>query len=101
MMGSVVSGLSDVVIVTSDNPRDENPDDIIDDIFEGISDKKAIRLTDRRKAIFKALSLAKEGDFVLIAGKGHEDYQEIKGKRIPFSDKKCVKEFYKYERNRT
>ncbi len=100
MMGSVVSALSDIVIVTSDNPRDEDPDDIIDDIFEGISDKKAIRLKDRKKAIFKALSIAGEGDFVLIAGKGHEDYQEIKGKRIPFSDKKCVKEFYSYERNR-
>jgi UDP-N-acetylmuramoyl-L-alanyl-D-glutamate--2,6-diaminopimelate ligase len=100
LMGAVVSAFSDVVIVTSDNPRDEKPDDIIDDIFEGISNKKAIRLTDRKEAIFKALSLAEEGDYVLIAGKGHEDYQEIKGKRIPFSDKKCVKEFYKYERNR-
>jgi UDP-N-acetylmuramoyl-L-alanyl-D-glutamate--2,6-diaminopimelate ligase len=95
LMGAVVSGLSDVVIVTSDNPRDEDPDDIIDDIFEGIEKKDVIRLTDRKEAIFKALSIAKEGDFVLIAGKGHEDYQEIKGKRIPFSDKECVKEFYK------
>jgi UDP-N-acetylmuramoyl-L-alanyl-D-glutamate--2,6-diaminopimelate ligase len=95
LMGAVVSGLSDVVIVTSDNPRDEDPDDIIDDIFEGIENKDAIRLKDRKEAIFKALSIAKKGDFVLIAGKGHEDYQEIEGKRIPFSDKDCVKEFYK------
>jgi UDP-N-acetylmuramoyl-L-alanyl-D-glutamate--2,6-diaminopimelate ligase len=100
LMGAVVSALSDVMIVTSDNPRDEEPDDIIDDIFEGISNKKAIRLKDRKEAIFKALSTAEEGDFVLIAGKGHEDYQEIKGKRVPFSDKKCVKEFYNHERNR-
>lgn len=100
LMGAVVSSLSDVAIVTSDNPRDEDPDDIINDIFEGISDKKAMRLKDRKEAIFKALSMAGEGDFVLIAGKGHEDYQEIKGKRIPFSDKKCVMEFYNYERNR-
>ncbi len=100
LMGAVVSALSDVMIVTSDNPRDENPDEIIDDIFEGISRKKAIRLKDRKEAIFKALRVAEEGDFVLIAGKGHEDYQEIKGKRIPFSDRKCVKEFYHYERNR-
>jgi UDP-N-acetylmuramoyl-L-alanyl-D-glutamate--2,6-diaminopimelate ligase len=100
LMGAVVSALSDIIIVTSDNPRDEEPDDIIDDIFEGISKKEAMRLKDRKKAIFKALSLAEEGDFVLIAGKGHEDYQEIKGKRIPFSDKKCVKDFYNYERNR-
>jgi UDP-N-acetylmuramoyl-L-alanyl-D-glutamate--2,6-diaminopimelate ligase len=100
LMGAVVSALSDIVIVTSDNPRDENPDDIIDDIFEGISNREAIRLKDRRKAIFKALSITEEGDFVLIAGKGHENYQEIGGKRIPFSDKKCVKEFFNYERNR-
>jgi UDP-N-acetylmuramoyl-L-alanyl-D-glutamate--2,6-diaminopimelate ligase len=99
LMGAVVSGLSDVVIVTSDNPRDEDPDDIIDDIFEGIEKKDTIRLKDRKEAIFKSLSVAKEGDFVLIAGKGHEDYQEIKGKRFPFSDKECVKEFYKREKN--
>ena len=100
MMGSVVSALSDVIIVTSDNPRDEDPDDIINDIFDGIQVNKAARLKDRKEAIFKALSIAGEGDFVLIAGKGHEDYQEIKGKKIPFSDKECVKEFYSYERNR-
>ena len=100
LMGAVVSALSDITIVTSDNPRDENPDDIIDDIFEGISDKKAMRLRDRKEAIFKALSVAEEGDFVLIAGKGHEDYQEIKRKRTPFSDKECVKEFYNHEGNR-
>ena len=101
LMGAVVSALSNIVIVTSDNPRDEDPDDIIDDIFEGVSNRETIRLKDRKEAIFKALSIAEEGDYVLIAGKGHEDYQEIKGKKIPFSDKKCVKEFYNYERNRT
>jgi UDP-N-acetylmuramoyl-L-alanyl-D-glutamate--2,6-diaminopimelate ligase len=95
LMGAVVSALSDVVIVTSDNPRDEDPEKIIDDIFEGIERKDAIRLKDRKEAIFKALSIAKAGDFVLIAGKGHEDYQEIKGKRFHFSDKECVEEFYK------
>jgi len=100
LMGAVVSALSDVTIVTSDNPRDEDPDDIIDNIFEGIEPQKAIRLKDRKEAIFKALSIAKEGDFVLVAGKGHEDYQTIKGKKIPFSDKKCILEFYNYERNR-
>jgi len=100
LMGSVVSGFSDIVIVTSDNPRDENPDSIIDDIFEGISNKKAIRLTDRKEAIFKALSLAEEGNFILIAGKGHENYQEIQGRKVPFSDKKCIEEFYEYERNK-
>jgi UDP-N-acetylmuramoyl-L-alanyl-D-glutamate--2,6-diaminopimelate ligase len=100
LMGAVVSNLSDVTIVTSDNPRDEDPEDIIDDIFEGIDSKSTIKITDRKQAIFKALSLAEEGDFVLIAGKGHEDYQEIKGKRFPFSDKECVLEYYKYERNK-
>jgi len=101
LMGAVVSKLSDVTIVTSDNPRDEDPDDIIEDIFEGIDDKNTIRIKDRKKAIFKALSIAEEGDFILIAGKGHEDYQEIKGERMPFSDKECVLEFYNYEKNKT
>lgn len=100
LMGAVVSKMSDVTIVTSDNPRDEDPDDIIDDIFEGIDNKNTIRMKDRKEAIFKALSIAEEGDFVLIAGKGHEDYQEIKGEKIPFSDKECVREFYNYERNK-
>ncbi len=100
LMGAVVSALSDITIVTSDNPRDEDPEDIIDDIFEGIEDKKTLRIKDRKEAIFKALSIARKGDFILVAGKGHEDYQEIKGKRYPFSDKECIMEFYKDEKNR-
>ncbi|MEO0292724.1 MAG: UDP-N-acetylmuramoyl-L-alanyl-D-glutamate--2,6-diaminopimelate ligase [candidate division WOR-3 bacterium] len=95
LMGNVASNLSDLIIVTSDNPRDEEPEAIIDDIFKGIEKNNATRLVDRKEAIFKALSIAEEGDFILIAGKGHEDYQEIKGERFPFSDKECVEEFYK------
>jgi len=53
------------------------------------------RIEDRKEAIFKALDIARKGDFVLIAGKGHEEYQEIKGQRIPFSDRECVKEYFK------
>jgi UDP-N-acetylmuramoyl-L-alanyl-D-glutamate--2,6-diaminopimelate ligase len=95
IMGMVSSKLSDIVIVTSDNPRSEDPEKIIDDIFEGIDEGEVYRIVGRKQAIFKALDIAKEGDLVLIAGKGHEDYQEIKGKRISFSDKNCVKEYFK------
>ncbi|MCK4321877.1 UDP-N-acetylmuramoyl-L-alanyl-D-glutamate--2,6-diaminopimelate ligase [candidate division WOR-3 bacterium] len=95
IMGMITSKLSDIVIVTSDNPRSEDPEAIIDDIFEGIEDEEVYRIEDRKEAIFKALDIACKGDFVLIAGKGHEEYQEIKGQRIPFSDRECVKEYFK------
>ncbi len=94
IMGMVSSKLSNIAIVTSDNPRSEDPEGIIDDIFDGIEDGEVYRISDRKKAIFKALDLAREGDLVLIAGKGHEEYQEIMGKKIPFSDRECVKEYF-------
>ena len=94
-MGMLASKLSDIVIVTSDNPRSEDPGTIINDIFEGIEDGEVYRIPDRKEAIFKALDIAEVGDFVLIAGKGHENYQEIVGERIPFSDRECVKEYFK------
>lgn len=93
-MGAVAERLSDVIIVTSDNPRTENPDEIIDDIFEGITEKeKAMREPDRKRAIVKGLSMAKQGDVVLIAGKGHEDYQVIGREKKHFSDKEEVVKF--------
>ncbi len=95
VMGMLASKLSDIVIVTSDNPRSEDPGTIINDIFEGIEDGEVYRIQDRKEAIFKALDIAEVGDFVLIAGKGHENYQEIGGERIPFSDRECVKEYFK------
>lgn len=98
-MGSVAERLSDVVIVTSDNPRTEDPMKIIDDIFEGIHQKeKAIREPDRRQAIIRGLSNAHAGDVILIAGKGHEDYQVIGTKKIHFSDKEEVLQFIQHQK---
>ncbi len=94
-MGEIATKLSDIVIVTSDNPRDENPDLIIDDIMENISEKDAVRITDRREAIEYGLSVAQEGDFVVILGKGAEDYQEIKGVKYPYSDYQVVNNYNK------
>lgn len=95
IMGMVASKLSDIVILTSDNPRSEDPQAIIEDILNGVDGGNLYRIPDRKEAVFKALDIAKEGDIVLIAGKGHEEYQEIGGNRIPFSDRECVKEYFK------
>ncbi|MBU1486447.1 UDP-N-acetylmuramoyl-L-alanyl-D-glutamate--2,6-diaminopimelate ligase [bacterium] len=93
IMGKLASQMSDLVIITSDNPRSEEPGDIIKEIEEGIKDKRScLVIVDRKKAIAKALSLAKEDDLVLIAGKGHEDYQILKDRTIPFDDRKIAKE---------
>ena len=92
LMGKAVTSLADKVIVTSDNPRDEAPEDIIVDVIAGIEgDYEAI--VDRKKAIVGALEDADENEIILIAGKGHEEYQEIKGIKHPFSDFNIVKEF--------
>ena len=83
-------------LFTSDNPRDEDPDKIISDMQTALSKEERNRvqvLPDRKEAIQKALHSARPGDFVLIAGKGHEDYQEITGIRRAFSDKKVVKTY--------
>lgn len=90
-MGEVATRLSDFVIITSDNPRFEDPSDIIRDIEAGAAVKNYLVVPDRREAVTKAVEMAKEGDIVLIAGKGHEDYQEIKGVRYPFSDRDVLK----------
>ena len=85
---------SDKVIITSDNPRFEEPQDIINDMLAGLDAKqmkKVISIVDRREAIRTACMLAQKGDVILIAGKGHEDYQEIKGVKHPFDDKEVVK----------
>jgi UDP-N-acetylmuramoyl-L-alanyl-D-glutamate--2,6-diaminopimelate ligase len=84
---------SDKVIITSDNPRFEEPQDIINDMLAGLNAeqmKKVISIADRREAIKTACMLAKKGDVILIAGKGHEDYQEIKGVKHHFDDKEEV-----------
>lgn len=89
-MGSVATELSDFVIITTDNPRTERPEDIIRGIVEGTRKNNFSVQPDRARAITEAVSMAKRGDTVLIAGKGHEDYQEIDGIRHPFSDKEVV-----------
>jgi len=88
VMGEVAARLADVVVVTSDNPRSELPSAIIDDILSGVDASAAQIETveDRALAIEKALALAEAGDTVLIAGKGHETYQECSSRTIPFDD---------------
>lgn len=97
-MGHIASALSSKVIVTSDNPRNEVPEIIIEDIEKGIEPqnfKKVLSITDRRQAIKTACQMANPNDIILIAGKGHETYQEIKGERFDFDDYKIVKEYLK------
>lgn len=95
-MGDIATNLSDYVIVTTDNPRDENPDIIIDEIVKNITSKNIVRITDRKSAIEYALTIAKPNDIVAILGKGNETYQEIKGIKIHFSDYEVVDNFFKY-----
>lgn len=86
---------SDKVIITSDNPRFENPQDIINDMLEGLNSRqreKVLSIVDRREAIRTACMLAHKGDVVLIAGKGHEDYQEIQGMKHHFDDREVVEQ---------
>ncbi len=94
-MGHVVTELADYAIITSDNPRSEDPDKIISDIQKGIQKDNYCVIPDRKEAILKALSLAKDKDIVLIAGKGHEDYQVLKDKTIHFDDREVTKECLK------
>lgn len=97
-MGNIASALSAKVIFTSDNPRSENPETIIEAIEKGVEPqhyKKVVSITDRRQAIKTACAMANAGDIILIAGKGHETYQEIKGERFDFDDFKIVKEYLK------
>ncbi|MFA5275893.1 MAG: UDP-N-acetylmuramoyl-L-alanyl-D-glutamate--2,6-diaminopimelate ligase [Candidatus Omnitrophota bacterium] len=90
-MGRIVTELADYAFVTSDNPRSEEPEDIAGDIIKGIRKRNYCIILRRKEAIKKSLSLAKSGDIVLIAGKGHETYQVIKNKKIHFDDRETVK----------
>ena len=94
MMGAIASRLADITIVTDDNPRTESSAEIIEHILAGVIDGAEVRVeSDRRSAIALALEGAKAGDLVLIAGKGHETYQEIQGERQNFSDYAEVERF--------
>jgi UDP-N-acetylmuramyl-tripeptide synthetase len=95
IMAGIASELSDKVVMTSDNPRNEDPDVIIGEMEQGVAPqnyKKVLAITDRRQAIKTACQLAQPNDIIIIAGKGHETYQEIKGIRNDFDDMKIVKE---------
>jgi UDP-N-acetylmuramoyl-L-alanyl-D-glutamate--2,6-diaminopimelate ligase len=109
IMGEVATRLSDITIITSDNPRSEQPEKIIADIEKGIKNTTKIEtinpdnnytskiytvIQDRQEAIWKALDIAKKDDILLIAGKGHEDYQIFKDKTVHFSDKECVNNYF-------
>jgi len=84
--------LADVAIATSDNPRTEDPERILDEVEAGMQGKPHHRDTDRRQAITRALELAHAGDTVLLAGKGHETYQVIGAEKQPFDERRIVRE---------
>ena len=97
-MAAVAVKLSDRVILTSDNPRNEDPDEIIRQMKVGVAEEdqgKVLSITNRREAIRTAVALAKRGDIILLAGKGHENYQEIKGVKNHFDDKEVLSEAFK------
>jgi UDP-N-acetylmuramoyl-L-alanyl-D-glutamate--2,6-diaminopimelate ligase len=101
MMGKVAAALADSVIVTSDNPRDEEPEKIIEEILKGVPEKLLPKVKvepSREKAIEAALKEKGKEDSVLIAGKGHEEYQEVRGKKLPFSDREAVRRWYGRQR---
>lgn len=93
-MGEVSGKLADLTIITSDNPRNEEPQAIIDDIKTGISktDGKYVEIIDRKEAIAYAIHHGEPGDIIILAGKGHEDYQEIKGKKYPMDERVLIAE---------
>jgi UDP-N-acetylmuramoyl-L-alanyl-D-glutamate--2,6-diaminopimelate ligase len=95
IMGRISTEKSDITVITSDNPRFEDPERIISDILEGVKEDSVYYVfVDRKEAIIRALEMAQEGDIVLIAGKGHEEYQIIRDMKIPFSDVQVVKEYF-------
>ena len=95
VMGGMAAKRADIAIFTSDNPRTENPEDIIREMEEGVeTGDKYLKITDRHEAIKTAVMLAEPRDIILLAGKGHEDYQIIGTEKQPFNDKAIVKEFF-------
>jgi len=97
-MGHIASALSTKVIFTSDNPRSERPEAILSEIEAGVEPqnfKKTLTIEDRKQAIKTACQIAQPNDIILIAGKGHETYQEVNGERSDFDDLKIVQELLK------
>lgn len=98
LMGSIAGEYSDHVIFTSDNPRSEDPDTIIQEMIQGVKlpdNGKVLSIAKREDAIKTACKLAQQSDIILIAGKGHEKYQEINGTKYPFEDKKVIEKCFK------
>ena len=101
VMADIASEHSTKVIFTSDNPRDENPENILNEMQKGVKPlhyKKTLRISDRKEAIKAAVASANKGDIILVAGKGHENYQEIKGVKHHFDDKETVLELFELMR---
>ena len=97
VMANIAAQLSNKVILTSDNPRSENPETIIDEMKKGVSPsdyRKVLSIVNRREAILAACNMARSGDIILVAGKGHEKYQEIQGVKYDFDDKAIIKEAF-------
>jgi UDP-N-acetylmuramoyl-L-alanyl-D-glutamate--2,6-diaminopimelate ligase len=102
IMASIAVKWSDKVIFTDDNPRNENPMDIVKDMMAGVGKsfaKKTLIIQDRKEAIKMACSIAEDGDIILVAGKGHENYQEIKGERHDFDDRQVLREMLELFKN--
>ena len=100
IMAQEAAKQSDRVIITSDNPRFEEPQDIINDMLAGLTKEdmnKVLSIADRKEAIRTACMLAQAGDVILVAGKGHENYQEIKGVKHHFDDKEVLAEIFDNE----
>jgi len=97
IMAQVACDLSTKVFLTSDNPRSEDPNDILNDMEQGLTSaakRKYIKITDRKEAIKAAISVAKAGDIILVAGKGHEKYQDVKGVKTHFDDKEQLQNLF-------
>ena len=101
-MGEVSGKLADLTIITSDNPRNEEPQAIIDDIKTGIgrTEGKYVEIIDRKEAIAYAIHHGQPGDIIVLAGKGHEDYQEIKGKKYPMDERVLIREILEEDKRR-
>ena len=102
IMTEIACKLSTKVIVTSDNPRDEEPEEIINDMLRGldpVNEKKVLRITDRKEAIKTACMMSSKSDIILVAGKGHETYQEIKGVKYDFDDREVLSSMLKLYSN--
>ena len=102
IMAKEASRLSDKLILTSDNPRFEEPEAILQDMLAGLSSEDMAHTTsivDRQQAIQTAISIAKKGDVILVAGKGHEDYQDVKGVKHHFDDREIIRNIFNLQKS--